>query len=203
MPWPRRRLKAPLRFEFQRRSRPAVSGWLLLLVACAFAGDVSWNYADVMERTAEATRKLAVLPAAPPPVSQRTEYRPKDIEREAAFARGVVTKISLPWNALFAALSASQVDEVQLLGVEPDAESRTVRISAEAGNIPAMLTYVARLESNAYFGSVGLLQHEIRGEAPAAGARGRGASPQPVRRVPGVAPPNAVSFTVAASWKQK
>lgn len=203
MRWPHRRLKASLRFEFQPWRRPAVSAWLLLVVACGFAGEVAWSYVEVKRRTEEATRSLGALPAAPQTAMQKAGYQPKDVEREAAFARGVIMKISLPWNDLFKALNAIQAEEVQLLGVEPDAEARTVRISAEARNIPAMLTYVARLESNAYFRSVGLLQHEIRSEGPAPGARGRGSLTQPGRPAPTAGPSNAVSFTVAASWKQK
>jgi hypothetical protein len=206
MQWPHRRLRAPLRFEFQPRRRPAGSAWLLLLVACAFAGDIAWGHADVKRRTEEATRALGALPAASPTAVQTAVYQPRDVEREAAFARGVITKISLPWNDLFKALDATRAEEVQLLGVEPDAEARTLRISAEARDIPAMLTYVARLESNSYFRNVGLLQHEVRSEGPAPGApgaRGRAASSRAGRAAPGAGSSNAVSFTVAASWRQK
>lgn len=182
MRWPRRRPPAPLSFEFQPRSRPAAAGWLLFVVSCVFAADVAWSYIDIQDRSHGVMQQLAALPAAPQRETHRQPaYSPKDIDREAAFARAVITKIGLPWSQLFKALNATQVEDVQLLGVEPDPVARTVRITAEAQDIPAMLTYVARLESEQYFKSVGLLQHEVKRDS---------------RR-------GIVSFVVAVAWKQK
>lgn len=182
MRWLPERRKAPLELEFQRERRPSRAGWILFAVACAFGGDVAWRYVELKEQTRSAMQQLASLPPqARAPAKTGPEYQPRDAERESAFARGVITKMSLPWNDLFKALNATQVEEVQLLGVEPDAEARTVRITAEARDIPAMLTYVARLESEQYFQRAGLLQQEVKRDP---------------RR-------SSVSFVVSAAWKKK
>jgi hypothetical protein len=181
MQWLPSSRKAALDFEFHQKARAPVAGWLLLGVSCAFCADVAGNYVHVKERTRDAMRRLAVLPAqVRAPVEAEPEYQPRDPERESAFARAVITRMSLPWNDLFRALNATQVEDVQLLGVEPDPEARMVRITAEARDIPAMLTYVARLEGEHYFQRAGLLQQETKRDTPRQG----------------------VSFVVAAAWKK-
>lgn len=181
MRWPLRRRKARLDFEFHVKPRAPLAGWLLLGMSCVFCADVAGTYVHVKERTRDAMQRLAALPAdARAAVQPEPEYQPKDTERESAFARTVITRMSLPWNDLFRALNASQIEDVQLLGVEPDAEARTVRITAEARDIPAMLTYVARLEGERYFQRAGLVQQETKRDAPRQG----------------------ISFVVAAAWKK-
>ena len=81
----------------------------------------------------------------------------------------------------FKALSTSNVEDVDLLSVEPNIDSGTVQVTAEAKDLPAMLTYLARLESNKHFRSVGVTHHEIKRN-------------DPLRRV---------SFTVVVSWRYK
>lgn len=179
-----------------------MTGWLLLAAASVLAADAGWNYAQVRSQTADAFQRLAAKPRegqAP----QRLLYQPKDAEREAAFARSVITRIGLPWNDLFKALDETQIEDVQLLAVEPDPEARTVRITAEARDIPAMLTYVARLESIAYFRSVSLLQQELKREPARVVQTSRGPQTIARRSTAPAGPANAVSFVVSASWKQK
>ena len=181
MQWPRSRRKAAVALDFQPRIRSPRAGWLLLALACVFAADVARNHAEDQARTRKALQALAKLPvesATAPGVSE-SAYQPKDLERESAFARGVITRMSMPWNDLFRALQATKVDNVELLSVEPDADARTVRISAEARDIPAMLTYLARLESERYFQRTGLVQQEAKRDA-------RG----------------GISFVVSATWRK-
>lgn len=181
MHWPRRRHKARVLIEFQPRAPSAKAGWALLALACLYSADVARTYLHDEARIESMTRQLALMPAEPATSSRYAfeTYRPKDIERESAFARGVITRMSLPWNDLFRALQATKTDDIELLSVEPDAETRTVRISAEARDIPAMLTYVSRLESERYFQRTGLLQQEAKKDA-------RG----------------GVAFVVSAAWKR-
>ena len=204
MRWPLRRPRARLRFEFQPRNRTSLSGWFILALACGFATEVGWSYMNLRTRTDDAVRELARQPATTPtPRALSRVYEPKDIDRESAFAKAVVTKISLPWNDLFSAIGSTQVEEVKLLSVEPDAEARVLRINGEARDIPAMLTYVSRLESHKYFSRVGLLEHELKVEAPQAGQRARGVAPAGARPANPGGSAGAVSFAVAASWQPK
>jgi hypothetical protein len=191
-----------VRLEFEPKRRSGAAAWLLLAVACGIAADVGWRYVDVQARSRQVMRRLAVAPAAAPLAQQLPVYQPKDVEREAAFARNVITRIATPWNELFKALAATQVDQVRLLGVEPDTEGHTVRISAEAPDVASMLTFVSRLESHPYFRRVGLLEHEEKRDGQAPALRSRGAGAQPVR-VAATASPHEIGFVVVASWGPK
>lgn len=152
---------------------------MLLLAAFAYTADVGWSYFKVRSALETRMAELAALPK-PGPEAVKT-YEPRNVEREIAFAHATIYRIALPWNDLFKALGTSSVEEVELLSVEPDPDAGTVQVTAEAKDLPAMLTYVARLESNKYFRSVGLTRHEIKRTEP--------------RR--------PVSFAMVAAWRDR
>jgi len=167
MRWLRKSGPARLDFDFEphpARMRPA--GWLLWIVAIAFSADVGWSYVKTRETLHARTQELAAAPAGNRPATTQKLYEPKDVEREVSFARATVHKIAMPWSELFRELSASAVAGVSLLSIQPDPEGRVLRLSGQAETIPAMLTYVARLESNKYFPSVALVRHELKNEEP-------------------------------------
>jgi hypothetical protein len=175
---------APPRLDFQfaaDRKGMRRAGWLLWFVAAAFALDVGASYVKTRDTLRVRNEALAVAHRTAPAAVERKDYKPKDVEREVGFARTTVRRIAMPWGDLFRALSASAVEGVVLAGIQPDAESGLVRVQAEADNMPSMLSYVARLESNPYFSSVALVRHEIRPDQP--------------RR--------PVAFLVAAAWNSK
>ena len=167
----------PLGLEYQLRPRSRWAAWSLLLLAVAYTADVGWSYLKVKDALAARTAELASLPKP----RQIERYEPRNLENELAFARATIHKIALPWNELFKALSTSNVEGVDLLSVEPEIDSGTVRVIAEAKDLTAMLTYLSRLESNKYFRSVRVTRHEIKGNDP--------------RR--------PVLFTVVASWRYR
>ena len=97
---------------------------------------------------------------------------------EVAFARDTVRRLATPWERLFGALEAAQMDGVALLSVEPDAEGRTVNVTGEAKDYLATLTYVGHLNEEPALKRVHLVRHEARD-----------GSERPVL------------FTVSAAWK--
>lgn len=164
MRWLPERGPARLDFEFgpaRGRLRPAAI--LLWVIALAFAGDVASSYARTYELLRSRTAQLA---GASPVARAFIAPKGKDLEREVAFARSTIFRIALPWNDLFRALGASSMESVSLLSIEPDVDAGVVQITGRAENIPAMLDYVSRLESNAQLPSVALASHEIKGDDP-------------------------------------
>jgi hypothetical protein len=149
----------------------------LLLLALAYSVDVGWSYMKVREALDARAAELASLPRA----ARLEPYKPGNLEKELAFARATIRKIALPWNELFRSLSTSNVEGVDLLSVEPEIDSGTVRVIAEAKDLPAMLTYLSRLESNKHFWGVGATRHEVKANKP-----GR-----------------PVLFTVVATWRYR
>lgn len=177
MRWPRSTSLPPLDLEYEPRPRSRWAAWSLLLVAVAYAADVGWSYAKVKQDLDARAAELASLPMR----AQEARYEPGNLEKELAFARATIHRIALPWNELFRALGTSKVEGVDLLSVEPEIDSGTVRVTAEAKDLTAMLAYLARLESNRHLRSVGVTRHEIRASEP--------------RR--------PVLFTVVASWRYR
>jgi hypothetical protein len=175
MQWRRSSSPPPLDLEYESRSQSHWAAWLLLSLAFAYAADVGWSYLKVNRAINDRTAELASLPKR----ALAERYEPRNLEKELAFARATIHKIALPWNELFRALSASNVEGVDLLSVEPEIDSGAVRIIAEAKDIPAMLTYLSRLETNKHFGRVGATRHEVKTNEP-----GR-----------------PILFTVVAAWR--
>lgn len=181
MRWPHKTSLPPLNLDYQEPGgRARWATWALLLLAIVYMADVGWSYFRVKETMDRRMAELASLPKGAR-TGQTPSYRPGTVERELAFARATIHKIALPWNEFFKALSTSNVEDVDLLSVEPNIDSGTVQVTAEAKDLPAMLTYLARLESNKHFRSVGVTHHEIKRN-------------DPLRRV---------SFTVVVSWRYK
>ena len=177
MRWLRSTSLAPLDLEYETRPPSRWAAWGLLLIALVYTADVGWSYIRVRDALDARTAELAVLPIP----MQQVRYEPRNLEKELAFARATIHKIALPWNELFGALGTSNVEGVDLLSVEPEIDSGTVRVTAAAKDLPAMLAYVARLESNRQLRGVGVTRHEIK-----AGEPGR-----------------PVQFTVIASWRYR
>ncbi len=116
----------------------------------------------------------ADLKARPAPRAVSAPVKQENPE-ELAFARETLSRMSVPWDALFSALERSRTDGVALLSVEPNGESRTLRLTGEAKTYLAALSYVATLSQQEALQKVHLLRHEARA--------------------------GAVSFAISASWR--
>jgi hypothetical protein len=104
-----------------------------------------------MAATARADKSL--LPAGPAPA-------PVPAARAAA-VNAVILRLNVPWRALRDAVQNVTPAGVGLLALAPDANRRSVRITAEAKDSAAMLGYVAELERGGWFRAVRLARHEI------------------------------------------
>lgn len=102
-----------------------------------------------------------------------------DMAAEIKYVNGVLAKLTLPWDKLFQAVEWSAGKDVALLGMEPDAEKREVKISAEAKNLMAMTRYLGQLSAQEIFTNVYLQSHQVQEQM----------AEKPVR------------FTLIAAWK--
>jgi hypothetical protein len=139
---------------------PHRAAWMLAAAGAALA-----IYGAILYQ--EHKRRPAPRPAVVAPAPVNAE--------ELAFARETVLRMSIPWDALFGALERSRTEGVALLSVEPNGESRSLRLTGEAKGYLAVLTYVAGLGQQETLQNVHLLRHEARG--------------------------GGVSFAISAAWK--
>lgn len=171
-----------LELDFLREPRPpAWAGWVLLALALTFAADVGFSYLALTKEIARKEARLIVLGERGTPDNLvKTVARPINAE-ELGFARETIQRLSMPWDNLFAALEAAQIEGVVLLSIEPDPQAGTVTLNGEARDYLKALSYVGTLENQETLTHVHLVRHELKRE-------GRDRS---------------VVFTVSAAWRER
>lgn len=84
------------------------------------------------------------------------------LQPQAEAAARAITRLSVPWNALYRSLEDSADDSVSLLSVLPNAEKGEVRLSGEARDFDALGSYLRRLNDSGSFADARLLGHQVR-----------------------------------------
>jgi len=159
------------------RSRLAV--WALTAFAVAFACDTGLRYRSLVRDIAAKQLELAQSRSTTGQTREARRESPSLGGDDLAAARDTARKLAMPWSALFRALEAAATARVALLAIEPDAEKRTILLSAEAKDYAAALAYVGNLARQETLANVYLSHHELK---QAAGQR-------------------VLAITVSASWK--
>jgi type IV pilus assembly PilN-like protein len=168
----------PLTLDYVRE--PIVwPGWLLLLAALAVAGETGHSYWAAKAQLAELQAASGGAPRrAQSKLVHKTAY-PGPLKENLAYANSVVQNLALPWDMLFKTVEGTGNVPVALLAVQPDAQKGMVRISGEAKDYAAVLTYLARLDGSGSLRNVHLLSHQLKQDDPQ----------------------RPLLFTIAASWK--
>lgn len=171
-----------LELDFLKEPRPPTwAGWALFVLTLAFAADVGLSYVALTKEVARKEARLAALgERAAPENFVKTVARPVSAE-ELAFARETIQRLSMPWDNLFAALEAAQIEGVVLLSIEPEPQTGTVILIGEAKDYLKALSYVGTLEDQKTLKRVHLVRHEAKREG---------------RERP-------VVFTVSAAWRER
>jgi Tfp pilus assembly protein PilN len=136
---------------------------LVLAVSLAVAGAMLERYRDARESLARLETESGLI--AP----ERRAARPVSKERldeEVKSAEAVVRQLALPWGALVRAVEQAATRDVALLQLQPDAEQRLLRLSAEARNREAMFEYLRRLGADRGLADVHLVAHHVQKEDP-------------------------------------
>jgi hypothetical protein len=144
----------------RRRSR--LAGMLVLVVALGVAGGLAAQYRDARQRLhqLDATESLlnAARPAAPVPRER--------LDGELKSAQATVRQLALPWGQLIDSLERASLKEIAVLHIQPDAQNRLLRLTAEARAEELMLEYLRRLGATGSFAEVHLLSHQVREDDP-------------------------------------
>ena len=155
--------RAALQLDFVApRRRPRLLGTLVLVGALGFAGLLVHEYQEVHKKL-QSLEASASLLGAPRP--QRVVPRER-LEGEMKSAQATVRQLALPWPQLIDALERAAMKEVAVLQVQPDAQSRLLRVTANARGEELMLEYLRRLGATGGFAEVHLLSHQVREDDP-------------------------------------
>ncbi|ACT50275.1 PilN domain-containing protein [Methylovorus glucosotrophus] len=155
-----------LRVDFIADNQP--KGWGRLLAAAGILlALIGWQgYAAIQHQTeavqsalAEASKQAGLAPSRQPrqASSPATQHAMQQ-------ARSLADFLQIPWGDLFAGLEAASSPDFALLGIEPDARKRQLKLTAEADSRDAVFDYMQRLEATPQFSHVILLKHEKQQE---------------------------------------
>jgi len=124
----------------------------------------------MLERYGEAKQDVVRLETASGLIApERRPARPvsrERLEEEAKLAEGVVRQLTLPWGALIGTIEQATTRDVAILQLQPDAEQRLLRITAEARDREAMFEYLRRLGAAQGLAEVHLVSHQVQREDP-------------------------------------
>jgi hypothetical protein len=142
-----------------RRAR--VAGIALLAVSLGVAGVLLARYKDVKLETGRIEAAQDLLAGERRPATAR-----KSLDEEIKGAEAVVRQLALPWAAMVQAVEGASSPEVALLQMQPDAQLRQLRLTAEARSERAMLGYLERLAAAQVLGDVHIASHQVMLEEP-------------------------------------
>jgi len=139
------------------------TGIAVLAVGCLASASLVVRDRDLRQQLAALDATQGMLNAERP-----TKALPKErIDEQMKMVNAVLKQLTLPWAQIIAAVENSATDDVVILQMQPEAQQRLLRLTAEAKNQKAMIEYVARLEQEGALAEVHLIRHEVQSEDPA------------------------------------
>ena len=143
--------------------RPVWPGLLLLVLAIAVSAEVLLRYRDVRQELGRLEAQAGlVLPGG-----RSARGLPKErLDEQAKSAEAVVRQLTLPWASLIGAIEQAATRDVAILQLQPDAEQRVLRLTAEARNREAMFEYLKRLGAARELTNVVLVSHQVQRDEP-------------------------------------
>lgn len=108
-------------------------------------------------------------------VTARTPVPTRGVDKAAAAeleeAHAIAAQLVVPWDPLFRTVEAATPSNIALLGIEPNAQKRSLRLVGEGRDIHAVLAYVRQLEAQPLLRDVYLLNHGTSDADPERPAR--------------------------------
>jgi len=156
--------RAPLELDFIVAPRhPRLAGIVVLAIALGSAGFLAFKYQTAQQRLQRLEASDSLLRTSPAPRAVPRER----LDEQVKSAQAVVRQLALPWAELIDSLERSAMRDVSVLHVQPDAQQRLMRVTAEARGEAQMLEYLRRVGAARGFSEVHLLSHQVREDDPA------------------------------------
>ena len=155
--------RAPLQLDLvapQRRARWL--GWLVLAGSLLVASELFMRMRDAQEQVARLDAVQGLLGEARP---ARALPREK-LEEQMKEAQSVLRQLALPWAQIVDSLENAAMPDVAVLQVQPEAQQRLLRVTAEAKGEEIMFRYLRRLAAAEGFSDVHLVSHQVREDDP-------------------------------------
>jgi hypothetical protein len=140
--------------------RPLWPGIAVLSVSLALAGHLALTQRAVHRELAS----LALAQGARDLVQPRGASKAGD--EDLRQAETVVRQLTLPWGDIVRAIEGASMREVGVLNMQPDAQQRMLKLTAEARSREAMLEYVRRIAQTKGLSNVYIVSHQVQTEDP-------------------------------------
>lgn len=145
------------------RRRAAWIGLVVLALGIAAAAILVERYREARFEFARIEATQRVAGAQPRPAHTIPKER---LDDEYKQVESVVQQLALPWASLIQAVEDAGSSDVAVLQLQPEAQQRRLRLTAEARNHDAMLAYLRRLGETKALHEVHLLSHQVQLEDP-------------------------------------
>ena len=158
-------MRAP-RLELDYLAAPRRTAWpgiVLLAASLALGGILAERYRDARQALVRLEAETGLLTPERRPVRALPRER---LDSETKAAEAVVRQLTVPWGKLIGTLEAASTRDVVLLQLQPDADQRRLRLTAEARDRDSMFSYVKRLEGAPALAEVHLVSHQVQNEDP-------------------------------------
>ena len=137
-------------------------GLLVLAASLVLATWLTERYRDARVEVARLETQSGLIaperPAKPIPKEK--------LEEETRSAEAVVRQLTLPWASLIGTIEQAATREVAILQLQPDAETRVLRLTAETRHRETMFDFVRRLGAAQGLADVHLVSHQVQREDP-------------------------------------
>jgi hypothetical protein len=153
------------RLELDYIAPPRRSPWAglgVLALALAVAGSLALHYGDVRRELAAEEAARGLLNEGRPARAVPRERLEEETRQVDAIAR----QLTLPWAQMIETIENASIGEVAVLQLQPEAEQRRLRLTAEAKNREAMLRYIRRLDESKALSEVHLVSHQVQLDDP-------------------------------------
>jgi hypothetical protein len=139
--------------------------WPGLLVLAASLALATW----LTERYRDARVEVARLETQSGLIAPERPMKPipkEKLAEETRSAEAVVRQLTLPWASLIGTIEQAATREVAILQLQPDAETRVLRLTAETRHRETMFDFVRRLNASQGLADVHLVSHQVQREDP-------------------------------------
>ncbi len=149
--------------EFLPAKRLPLMGVLLLLLAL---GWLTWQFAQLRLATQERDKAAAASNSSISSTHNRAATPVREDSKALALAISTSKQLATPWSTLLQSLETATGSDVALLKIEPNALEGQLRITGEARNASAMLSYLQRVQATAALSQISLQSHQTVSEKP-------------------------------------
>lgn len=157
----------PLQIDFGTRPRfrnPVAIGFIA--AGCLLALAATWEYWVTEDEATDLAQRAESLRLSAAQQQQKLmRPEPKLSSQTVDAINRAITRLNLPWEAVFTALEADLPQDVALLEIVPGSR-RSLRLVAESPTPESMTNFIEKLTENGYLAEVTLVKHEINEQDP-------------------------------------